>query len=120
MSVLPYNGLARGFLTGKYRDGAPPVDSPRAERAAAYLDDRGRRILAALDTVAAVHAVAPATVAIAWLASRPSVAAPISSARTIEQLPDLLAATTLELGTAELEELDDASAPPSDGSGPAG
>jgi aryl-alcohol dehydrogenase (NADP+) len=120
MSVLPYNALARGFLTGKYRDDGPPVDSPRAERAAAYLDDRGRRILTALDTVAAVHAVTPAAVAIAWLASRPSVVAPIASARTIEQLPDLLAATTLELGPAELEELDEASAPAPGGSGPAG
>jgi aryl-alcohol dehydrogenase (NADP+) len=112
LPVLPYNSLARGFLTGKYRDGAPAVDSPRAERAAAYLDDRGRRILAALDTVAAAHAVAPASVAIAWLASRPSVVTPISSARTVEQLPDLLAAATLELGPAELELLTEASDQP--------
>jgi len=109
LSVLPYNSLARGFLTGKYRDGGPAVDSPRAEQAAAYLDDRGRRVLGALDAVAASHAVAPASVAIAWLAAQPSVATPISSARTIEQLPDLLAAATLELTPAELDLLTEAS-----------
>jgi aryl-alcohol dehydrogenase-like predicted oxidoreductase len=111
MSVLPYNGLARGFLTGKYRDPGAPTESPRAARALAYLDDRGRRILAALDAVAHVRGVAPASVALAWLAARPSVVAPLSSARTAEQLPDLLASTTLELGPEELATLTEASAP---------
>jgi aryl-alcohol dehydrogenase (NADP+) len=110
LSVLPYNSLARGFLTGKYRDGGPAVDSPRAERALAYLDDRGRRVLGVLDTVAAKHAVPPASVAIAWLLAQPGVVSPLSSARTIEQLPDLLAAVTLERDAAELEELTEASA----------
>jgi aryl-alcohol dehydrogenase-like predicted oxidoreductase len=110
MSVLPYNALARGFLTGKYADGAPAVDSPRAERALAYLDDRGRRVLAVLDTVAARHAVSPATVAIGWLLAQPAVTSALSSARSIEQLPDLLAAATLELDAGELEDLTAASA----------
>ena len=52
---MPYYGLASGFLTGKYRDGGAEVDSPRAEGAAAYLDDRGRAVLAALDEIAAGH-----------------------------------------------------------------
>jgi aryl-alcohol dehydrogenase (NADP+) len=111
LSVLPYNSLARGFLTGKYRDGGPAVDSPRAGRARAYLDDRGRRVLGALDTVAARHAVLPATVAVGWLLAQPTVASSLSSARTIEQLPDLLAAATLDLEPAELEALTEASEP---------
>jgi aryl-alcohol dehydrogenase (NADP+) len=110
VAVLPYFALARGFLTGKYRDGGPPVDSPRAERARAYLDDRGRRVLAGLDDVAAAHGTSPASVALAWLSAQPSVTAPLASARTPAQLPDLLAGATLELTPAELATLTEASA----------
>jgi aryl-alcohol dehydrogenase-like predicted oxidoreductase len=108
LSVVPYFGLAKGFLTGKYRDGSES-DSPRAAGALAYLDDRGRRVLAALDSISADHGVELATVALAWLRSRPEVAAPIASARTLEQLPALLASATLELTAEQVAELDAAS-----------
>ncbi|KDN84008.1 NADP-dependent aryl-alcohol dehydrogenase [Kitasatospora cheerisanensis KCTC 2395] len=109
LSAVPYYALASGFLTGKYRPGAQ-VDSARAQGAGRYLDEpRGLRVLAALDEVAAAHGVEVATAALAWLASRPTVAAPLASARTVEQLPPLLAALTLRLTEAELKLLDGAS-----------
>jgi aryl-alcohol dehydrogenase-like predicted oxidoreductase len=110
LGVLPYYGLARGFLAGKYRDGGAPVDSPRAEAAARYLDDRGRRVLAALDEVAAVHRAPVASVALAWLRSQPTVVAPIASARTVGQLADLLASAVLSLTPDEVARLSAASA----------
>ncbi|WP_348786440.1 aldo/keto reductase [Leifsonia sp. NPDC080035] len=108
LGVMPYFALAAGFLTGKYRDGVT-VDSPRAGGAAKYLDDTGRAVLATLDEVAAAHSASVATVALAWLAAQPTITAPISSARTLEQLPDLLAAVELELTADELEALSGAS-----------
>jgi aryl-alcohol dehydrogenase-like predicted oxidoreductase len=109
LSCMPYYGLAKGFLTGKYRDGAE-VDSPRAEGAREYLDDRGRAVLAVLDEVAAGHEVPVAAVALAWLAAQPTVAAPIASARTTEQLTDLLPVLDLELTDDELRLLSHVSA----------
>ncbi|WP_431958877.1 aldo/keto reductase [Actinacidiphila sp. bgisy160] len=110
LASVPYFGLARGFLTGKYRPGVT-VDSPRAEGAGAYLrSERGPRVLAVLDEVAAAHGAAPASVALAWLRSRPTVVAPIASARTPGQLSALLASVSLELTAAELERLTEASA----------
>ncbi|MEU0179763.1 aldo/keto reductase [Streptomyces sp. NPDC006207] len=110
LASVPYFGLARGFLTGKYRPGVT-VDSPRAEGAGAYLEsERGPRVLAALDEVAAAHGVEPASVALAWLRTRPTVVAPIASARTPAQLTALLASASLELTAAELERLSEASA----------
>jgi aryl-alcohol dehydrogenase-like predicted oxidoreductase len=96
LATLPYYGLAKGFLTGKYRPGTE-VDSVRAEGARAYLDDRGVRTLAVLDEIAAGHRVPVAAVALAWLAAQPTVAAPIASARTPEQLADLLPVLDLQL-----------------------
>ncbi|MEV4097405.1 aldo/keto reductase [Streptosporangium saharense] len=105
----PYFGLARGFLTGKYRPGVE-VDSARAGSASEYLSsERALRVLDALDSVAAERGVAPATVALAWLAAQPTVAAPIASARTVEQLVPLLAVAELKLGEEELTLLDEAS-----------
>ncbi|MDT0345117.1 aldo/keto reductase [Streptomyces litchfieldiae] len=110
LAALPYSALASGFLTGKYRPGAE-VASPRAGGAARHLaTERGRRVLAALDRVAEAHATEPATVALAWLGSRPTVVAPIASARTPDQLPTLLAAAELTLTDAELADLTAASA----------
>ncbi|SEJ67591.1 aldo/keto reductase [Demequina mangrovi] len=109
LGVLPYWALAKGFLTGKYRDGAE-VDSPRAAQAGEYLDDRGRRVLAVLDAVAADHGAPVAAVAVAWLRVQETVAAPIASARTLEQLEPLLTAMTLELSDFELAALTAASA----------
>ncbi|GAB3585906.1 aldo/keto reductase [Leifsonia lichenia] len=108
LGVVPYFALAAGFLTGKYRDGVT-VDSARAAGASKYLDDRGRSVLAALDEVAAAHDASVASVALAWLAAQPTVVAPIASARTIDQLSDLLASVTLELTSDELDALTGAS-----------
>ncbi|MFF3605417.1 aldo/keto reductase [Streptomyces sp. NPDC002463] len=110
LSAVPYYGLAAGFLTGKYRPGRT-VDSARAHRAAELAEtERGQAVLSALDTVAAAHETELATVALAWLAARPTVAAPIASARTVEQLPALVAAADLTLTEAELTLLTEASA----------
>jgi aryl-alcohol dehydrogenase-like predicted oxidoreductase len=108
LSCLPYFALARGFLTGKYRADTK-VDSVRSQDAAAYLDDRGRRVLTALDAVAERHGVRPATVALAWLAAQPTVSTPIASARTTEQLTDLLAVAELKLDDDDLARLTTAS-----------
>ncbi|WP_328609153.1 aldo/keto reductase [Amycolatopsis sp. NBC_00345] len=110
LSTLPYFGLAGGFLTGKYRSTDDASKSPRAAGALAYLDARGERILAVLDEVAGAHNASVASVSLAWLGAQPTVAAPIASARTVGQLPDLLAAVSLELTPAELTALSDASA----------
>jgi aryl-alcohol dehydrogenase-like predicted oxidoreductase len=107
---VPYLGLANGFLTGKYRPGVV-VDSPRAARAGQYLEsERGQRVLAALDEVSAARGAEQATVALAWLRTQPTVAAPITSARSVEQLPALLASVELELTAEELARLTAASA----------
>ncbi|MET9460999.1 aldo/keto reductase [Streptomyces canus] len=111
LAAVPYYALASGFLTGKYRPGAT-VDSPRAAAGAGkHLDtERGRKVLAALDDIAESHRVPVATVALAWLASRPTVAAPIASARTVEQLPALLGVAELALTEEETARLTEASA----------
>ena len=109
LSSVPYFALASGFLTGKYRPGAK-VQSQRAQSAGAYLNEKGIKVLAALDEVAAAHNAAIATIALAWLAAQPTVVAPIASARTTEQLPDLLRVSEVRLSDAELRELNDASA----------
>jgi aryl-alcohol dehydrogenase-like predicted oxidoreductase len=108
LHCVPYFGLARGFLTGKYRPGAT-VDSPRAAGASAYLDERGLAVLAVLADVAAAHGVAQAAVALAWLAAQPTVAAPLASARSVDQLADLLPTLTLTLTDAEVAALSAAS-----------
>lgn len=109
LSALPYSGLASGFLTGKYRVGEQ-VDSPRASAASTYLDqDRGKRVLAALDEVARERGAEVATVALAWLAAQPTVAAVVASARNTEQLAALLAFPGLELNRGELARLTAAS-----------
>jgi aryl-alcohol dehydrogenase-like predicted oxidoreductase len=108
LACLPYFGLAKGFLTGKYRPDTE-VDSARAEGAMEYMDDRGLRVLAALDEIAAAREVPVAAVALAWLADQPTVAASIASARTPEQLTDLLPTLTLTLSKGEQEKLAKAS-----------
>jgi aryl-alcohol dehydrogenase-like predicted oxidoreductase len=105
LAVLPYYGLAKGFLTGKYRPGGEAVESARAEAARAYLDNGGDAVLYALDEVAAAHDTTVAAVALAWLLARPRVVAPIASARTTEQLEQILPAVTLELTPAEVDRL---------------
>ncbi|MBL1095997.1 aldo/keto reductase [Streptomyces coffeae] len=110
VATVPYYALATGFLTGKYRPGSA-VDSSRSAGAAKHLEtERGKKVLAALDEVAAHHGAELATVALAWLAAQPTVAAPIASARTLTQLPPLLAAADLDLTQQELDLLTTASA----------
>ncbi|MEU6811757.1 aldo/keto reductase [Streptomyces sp. NPDC046831] len=110
LAAVPYYALASGFLTGKYRPGAT-VDSPRAQGAGKHLEsERGRKVLTALDEIAAAHDVPVATVALAWLAAQPTVAAPIASARTVEQLPALVGVAELALSGQEIAKLDEASA----------
>lgn len=109
LAAVPYSALASGFLTGKYRPGVA-VDSARAAGASKHLETgRGLKVLAALDKVARDRGARIATVALAWLAAQPTVAAPIASARTVEQLPALTAVAELELTADELAELTAAS-----------
>jgi aryl-alcohol dehydrogenase-like predicted oxidoreductase len=93
-----------GFLTGKYRPGSE-VESQRAEGARAYLDQGGAAVLTALDEIAAAHETTVAAVALAWLLAQPRVAAPIASARTIEQFDGILPAATPTLTPAEVDRL---------------
>lgn len=109
IGVIPYYGLASGFLTGKYRSEADFGKSVRGGRMAAYLNERGKRILSALDDVAARKDSTPAQVALAWLMARPGLTAPIASATSVEQLQDIAKATKLRLDEAEITELDKAS-----------
>jgi aryl-alcohol dehydrogenase-like predicted oxidoreductase len=108
VACLPFYSLAKGFLTGKYRPGAK-VESVRAQGAAAFLDARGLRVLVALDAIAAKHATTVAAVALAWLAMQPGVATPVASARTSEQLAELLPFVGLALTGDEVERLTGAS-----------
>jgi aryl-alcohol dehydrogenase-like predicted oxidoreductase len=110
LGVIPYYSLAAGFLTGKYRSHEDLSKSPRGQGAKKYLNDRGYRILTALDQVAARHLATPAQVALAWLMARPSITAPIASATSVEQLNELVKATRLELNQADIEQLNQASA----------
>ena len=109
LGVLPYFALAKGFLTGKYRQGER-VDSPRAQGAAAYVGERGDRVLAALRQVADEQDVPVPAVALRWLADQPTVVAPIASGRNVEQLADLLPMQDLVLTDAQREQLTAASA----------
>jgi len=109
IAVLPFYGLASGFLTGKYRSKADFGKSVRGGRMEAFLNERGLRVLAALDEVAAEKGATQAQVALAWLAVQPGIAAPIASARTLEQLEELLGVLTLELNAEHVERLSAAS-----------
>jgi len=110
LGVIPYFGLASGFLTGKYRSKADLGKSVRGQRIEKYLDARGMRILGALDAVAIAHDAQPAEVALAWLIAREGVTAPIASATTLEQLESLIRATQLALTEADIGLLDAAGA----------
>ncbi|HEY6632682.1 MAG TPA: aldo/keto reductase [Rhizobiaceae bacterium] len=110
IGVITYFSLAKGFLSGKYRSEADLGKSPRGQGIGKYLDDRGKRILAALDAVSARHDATQAEIALAWIIARPGVTAPISSATTVEQADSLIRAASLRLTQADIEELDQASA----------
>jgi aryl-alcohol dehydrogenase-like predicted oxidoreductase len=110
LGVIPFSSLASGFLTGKYRSKADIANRERGSRVEKYLDARGMRVIAALDTVGARHGAKPAAVALAWMMAKPAITAPIASATSVEQLGDLVAATSLTLDSEEVRALDEASA----------
>lgn len=110
IGVITYYGLARGFLSGKYRSDADLAQSPRGEGVKQYLNERGWRILAAVDKVAARHDATPAEIALAWLIARPGVTAPIASATTLPQIESLVRSASIALSPDDIDELDRASA----------
>jgi aryl-alcohol dehydrogenase-like predicted oxidoreductase len=111
LGVLNYYALASGFLSGKYRSEADVNKSPRGGGVVKnYLNDRGLRILGALDDVAAQYSTTPAAIALAWLLARPSITAPIASATSTQQVEELAKAVQIKLDPEAVEQLDRASA----------
>ncbi len=110
LGVINFYGLARGFLSGKYRSESDLGKSPRGAGVKAYLDARGFTILAALDALAAAHRATPAQVALAWQIARPGITAPIASATSVAQWQELAGAASLALTAGEIATLDAASA----------
>jgi aryl-alcohol dehydrogenase-like predicted oxidoreductase len=107
VGVIPFFSLAAGFLTGKYRSEADYAKSPRGARSIPrYMNERGMKILDALDEVAGQKGAEPASVALAWLMAKPAITAPIASATSPEQLETLVAATRLSLSPDEMARLD--------------
>jgi aryl-alcohol dehydrogenase-like predicted oxidoreductase len=109
LGVIPYYGLASGFLSGLYRSAEATSGKTRKGRLDSYMTPRGFRILDALDAVAARHAANPAQVALAWVAAQPGLTGPIASATTAAQVADLVAAASLHLTVQDLADLDSAS-----------
>ena len=106
LSLVPYYSLASGFLTGKYRSTETEgQSSPRAAGAAKYATEAGLRIIDALKEIGSAHGASIAATSLAWLRAQPTVVAPIASARTVEQVPDLLTGARLELGADEIDRL---------------
>ncbi len=110
LGVICYYSLASGFLSGKYRSEKDLSRSVRGQRVAKYLNERGFRILQALDQVAKQHGSTPATISLAWLMARPGITAPIASATNLEQLETLIKAPQLKLDPSQIELLNQASA----------
>ncbi len=103
ISNLPFYGIARGFLTGKYRPGITEVDSKRAAGAREYANDKNYAVLAAMDLIAKEHNASLAAIALAWLRANPTVSAPIASARTVGQLEEII--QVVELSAEEVQTL---------------
>ncbi|MFZ1198821.1 MAG: aldo/keto reductase, partial [Desulfobacterales bacterium] len=110
LAVISYFSLASGFLTGKYRSMDDLAGRARSDMVKKYLDERGRRILKALDEVARLLGLTPVKAALAWLIAQPGVTAPIASATSLEQLRELLEATEVELPESSINQLNEASA----------
>ncbi len=109
LGVINYFSLASGFLSGKYRSEADLGKSARGQLVKKFLNERGFKILDALDQVAQKHNATPARVSLAWLLARPSITAPIVSATTLEQLKDLTASVELKLDEPSIQLLNQAS-----------
>jgi aryl-alcohol dehydrogenase-like predicted oxidoreductase len=110
LGVIPYSALASGFLTGKYRTEKDFGKSPRGAGMKRYLDARGLRVLAAVDTVATKFGTTQAQVALAWLIAQPSITAPIASATSLAQLDEIISAARLKLDADAIKRLNEASA----------
>jgi aryl-alcohol dehydrogenase-like predicted oxidoreductase len=110
VSLLPYYGLASGYLTGKYRSEVDKAKSARGGRMDKYMAGKGPAVLAALDAVAARRSATPAQVALAWVMAKPAIAAPIASATSVAQLTELMGALRAPLSADDVAELDRASA----------
>jgi aryl-alcohol dehydrogenase-like predicted oxidoreductase len=111
IAVIPYYSLASGFLSGKYRSEADAAKSVRGPRIVEqYLTERGRRVLAALDEIAAARSTTLTALALAWLMAKPAVTAPIVSATSPDQLAQVVAAADIALTVDEMQALDGASA----------
>jgi aryl-alcohol dehydrogenase-like predicted oxidoreductase len=108
ISNIPFYGIARGFLSGKYRPGVTEVDSKRAAGAREYATDKNYGVLTVMDEVAKNHNVSLSAVALAWLRVQPSVSVPIASARTVEQVGEIV--QVVELNGGEVEKLNEVSA----------
>ena len=111
LGVINFFGLARGFLTGKYRSEADLSMSPRGAGIKGYLNPPGFRILAALDSVAAENNATLAQVALAWQMARPGLTAPIASATSVRQFEELAGAAALTLSADAMRRLNEASQP---------
>ena len=109
LSIIPFFGLANGFLTGKYRSKDDLGKSTRGDRVAGFLSAEGMRLLEALDEVAAETGAPLAAVALAWTNAQPGIAATLASATSTEQLDQLMRAMTLELSPEQIARLDEAS-----------
>jgi aryl-alcohol dehydrogenase-like predicted oxidoreductase len=109
VSLLPYYGLASGYLTGKYRTEADKAKSQRGGRMDKYMAGKGPAVLLALDAVAAHRGATPAQIALAWIMSKPAIAAPIASATRVEQLTELMGALRVTLDRDDIGALDAAS-----------
>lgn len=111
LGVITFSSLASGFLSGKYRSGKDLPSSPRAKGVKdRYMNEKGFRVLAQLDRVAAAHHVSVAQVALAWIIARPSITAPIASATSVAQARELLSAVNLKLSQEDIAALDRVSA----------
>ena len=108
IGVLPYYGLASGFLTGKYRSSDDLGKSVRGGRMKDLLDGKGQTVLAAMDQVAEETGATLAQIALAWLIAQPGVSAPIASATSVDQLEESMGAMTLDLSTDQIERLTNA------------
>ncbi len=102
ISNIPFYGIARGFLSGKYRPGVTEVDSKRAAGAREYATDKNYAVLTVMDEVAKNHNVSLSAIALAWLRAQPSVSVPIASARTVEQVEEIVQVVELSVGEVEM------------------
>ena len=109
LTVFPYWSLASGFLTGKYRSEADLNKSVRGDSVKKYLNERGHRILAALDQISEQHETTQAAIALAWLIAQPNVGAPLASATKMNHLETLFTAPRINLTPADLKTLNEAS-----------